>query len=188
LKVLSIHGRSDFELIAAMQRSEPWALKELFTSNYDGFFRWAKKNFSIAEDTIQDVYQDCVIITYENIQQGKLNSLSCSLTTYLFAVAKNLVREQYRKSVKISMEEELILKEYYHSNQHDTIPEELLQAAQHELLKMEEPCKSILTMFYYLNASIEDIADKLGYKDKTGVKTQKSRCLKYLRDTIAYTW
>lgn len=188
MKVLPLQDRNDTELIVAMQRGEAWALKELFTSNYEGFLRWAKKSSSLTEDSIQDIYQDSLIITYENSQKGKLNALTCSLSTYLFAVAKNLIREQHRKSVKISMEEETILKEFYQYNQQDDIPEELLEATKQVLLTMEEPCKSILTMFYYLNNTIEDIANKLGYKDKSGVKTQKSRCLKYLRDAIPYTW
>jgi RNA polymerase sigma factor (sigma-70 family) len=189
LKVLSIHSKGDKELIAAMQLGESWALKKLFTDNYDGFMIWAKRTFQLGIDEVQDIYQDSVIITYENIQKGKLNNLSSSISTYLFAVGKNLVREHIRREVKFSNEEESIIRELYsHPYDTPTLPEPLLDATKRELEKMEEPCKSILTLFYYFDKSIEEIATTLNYKDKTTVKTQKSRCLKYLRENISYKW
>ena len=188
MKILSLQGQNDKELVTAVQQGESWALKKLFTDNHDHFMRWAKRSFQLDTEELQDIYQESVIITYENILKGKLNSITSSLSTYLFAVAKNLVREHIRREVKLSHEESNIIREFYSQPAVNNTPlsEALLESTKQVLLKLEEPCKSILTAFYYFNQSIEEIAQSLGYKDKTSVKTQKSRCLKYMRDKINF--
>ena len=45
-------------------------------------------------------------------------------------------------------------------------------------------CKEILTLFYYRGYSIEEIVEALQYENKNVVKSQKSRCVKQIKDKI----
>jgi RNA polymerase sigma factor (sigma-70 family) len=47
-----------------------------------------------------------------------------------------------------------------------------------------EKCKEVLTLFYYRGLTIEEIAAFLNYNNKDVVKSQKSRCLKSLKDKM----
>jgi RNA polymerase sigma factor (sigma-70 family) len=184
MKLLPKKGYSDKELISAMAEGEQWALKHMYLVNLPMVKPWLRKKYLLSEADVEDIYQESVIITYENILHGKLNELGSSLSTYIFAVAKNLVRQKLRQEVKFTTEEATIAFELYAPSA-ENLTEATQQAVKNALMKMEEPCKSILTLFYYADKSIEEIAHALDYKDKTSVKTQKSRCLNYLRNALS---
>ena len=50
--------------------------------------------------------------------------------------------------------------------------------------KLGERCKEVLKLFYYDENKLEEIQEKLGYSNKDVLKSQKSRCLKQLKDII----
>jgi RNA polymerase sigma-70 factor (ECF subfamily) len=45
-------------------------------------------------------------------------------------------------------------------------------------------CKSILNLFYYQGYNLDEIRDILNYSNKKVLKSQKSRCIKQLKDLI----
>ena len=47
-----------------------------------------------------------------------------------------------------------------------------------------QKCKDVLTLFYYRGFDLEEIKNSLNYTNKDVVKSQKSRCLKTLRNMI----
>ncbi len=47
-----------------------------------------------------------------------------------------------------------------------------------------EQCQKLLTMFYYRGLSIKEIIAEGGYNNANVVKSQKSRCLKTLKERI----
>jgi DNA-directed RNA polymerase specialized sigma subunit len=47
-----------------------------------------------------------------------------------------------------------------------------------------EKCKAILTLFYYRGFTIDEITNELNYSNKDVAKSQKSRCIKSLKDLI----
>ena len=52
------------------------------------------------------------------------------------------------------------------------------------LSKLDEPCHSILKLFYFDSYSMEAIATALNYKNADVVKSQKLRCINELRERI----
>ncbi|WP_254097249.1 RNA polymerase sigma factor [Aquimarina sp. Aq107] len=60
---------------------------------------------------------------------------------------------------------------------------------QQELLRQHfknlgKRCQEMLTLFYYRGLTIDEITESLGYENKNVVKSQKSRCLKSLKESI----
>ena len=53
------------------------------------------------------------------------------------------------------------------------------------LKELGDPCKSILTQFYYEQFSMEMIAEKFGYTNSDTAKTQKYKCLKRLKTILS---
>jgi DNA-directed RNA polymerase specialized sigma subunit len=50
------------------------------------------------------------------------------------------------------------------------------------LKKLGEQCQKVLTLFYYEEKKLDEIQSLLGYTNKDVLKSQKSRCLKQLKD------
>jgi len=64
----------------------------------------------------------------------------------------------------------------------DLTPRQLL--VQGAMNALGSKCKDIITLFYLRGFNIEEITEYLGYSSKDVVKSQKSRCLKTLKERI----
>jgi RNA polymerase sigma factor (sigma-70 family) len=171
---------ADLQLIDAMRGGDHRVLEEFYLEGRVAFCQWAEKNFSIHEVEIVDIYQDAMIILYENVVSGKYISGESSLKTYLYAIAKNLFYKRINKEKKATMlAHELAGDMLYAPEPDDT---HRLSAAEAAFAVLKEPCLSILKLFYYQKLSMTEIAINLGYKSDKVVKSQKVRCLKTLRE------
>lgn len=158
---------------------------EIYREYKDEFLNWGKKNFIVQEDDLTDAFQDAVIVLYNNIRQEKLTKLESSLKTYLYGIGKNILHKklQGRRDLVFASEE-------FKEDIKIEIPEDLYSGEEMEnkisslLEEMNEPCKSILKHFYYDNFSMEEIAVILNYKNANTVKSQKMRCIKYLKSAF----
>ena len=52
------------------------------------------------------------------------------------------------------------------------------------LNKLGDQCKKVLELFYYEEKKLDEIQSILGYTNKDVLKSQKSRCLKQLKELI----
>ena len=59
--------------------------------------------------------------------------------------------------------------------------QEILKSAFEEL---GGKCQEILTLYYYEGQNLDDIQNTLGYSSKDVLKSQKSRCLKKLKECV----
>ena len=155
------------------------------------FFRWIVKQYNCSHEDAQDIYQQSMIIFYENIVTDKITALNSGIKTYLFAIGKNkyfeLMRDKHKQNIELS--------EY-----HTPAEEEDAEVFQEDMDKVTElerslkqigdPCKSILELYYYHRKSMQDIAEKLGLKNTDTAKNMKYKCLQRLKSayntTIAY--
>jgi hypothetical protein len=58
----------------------------------------AWKNFSAEAEDAKDVFQEALLVFYEQRQSGQLADFSGNIKTYLFAIGKNLLLTRLRKS------------------------------------------------------------------------------------------
>lgn len=165
------------------------AFKTVYQNNRELFINFARK-YKLEEDDILDVYQDTYIAFYENIQNGKLVTLKCSLSTYLISIGKYKVMDRLRQKNKIANQDAILNVVYEVDNEvenFDIVIEELNK--EQKLLKeffgkLGEKCKEILELFYYRQYSVKQIMVAGAYKSENVVKSQKSRCLKTLKESI----
>ena len=147
------------------------------------FIAWITSKFQCSRDEARDIYQVSIIAFYENIASNKLQSLSSSVKTYLFAIGKNKFLE-YRKSDSrfdyISDGNGYELEEVVSWEKQEK--EMRLQIAERCLEKLGDPCKSLLELYYFHGMSMEEIAGKLSYKNPNTSKNLKYKCLIRLRN------
>ena len=164
-------------------------LKRVYEENREKFLNYAKR-FNLSEEENIDVYQDAYVIFYDNIMSGKLETLTSSISTYLFGIGKYLIFDQMRKNKKkvgsnydISMvgESDELVSTFELERTELTKEQKLLQKYFGTLGKK---CQELLTLFYYRGLTIQEIMEVGGYNSENVVKSQKSRCMKILKERI----
>jgi RNA polymerase sigma factor (sigma-70 family) len=145
--------------------------------------KFVLKRFSIDRDTIEDIYQESFIALYENIRQGKYLKSSSSLQSYLFAIGKhkllNYLRDNNREMVDISGN--IIPLEIQYESEDWKRKQEIVYQS---VSKMQEPCNRILSLFYYDQKSMAEIARTFNYKNEQVAKNRKHICISKLKATL----
>ncbi|MFM1744569.1 MAG: hypothetical protein RLZZ630_506 [Bacteroidota bacterium] len=167
------------ELIIALRSGDEQALRQVYRAHYTMVVNMVTNNAGSLQEA-KDVYQETIIVFYENIRREGFE-LNCRLKTYLYSVARRIWLKQLERKkkfngriedsdefVELGMEEESRREEQF--------------AAMHVALEsLGEPCRSILKDFYLNKQSMEEITLKFGYTNTDNTKNQKYKCLKRLK-------
>lgn len=169
-------------LISLLKSGQKQAIQEFYLEHRQGFELFSRK-YSKDGDLIRSIYQDTVLILIENAQKGKLDGLKSSLKTYLYAIGKNLVLQSLRQNGRYEVWDEANLEGLVWEEEAET-DQELIGLLRSQFQKLGQKCQEVLGLFYYRDKSLEEIQQLLGYESKDVVKSQKSRCLKQLKDSL----
>ena len=174
----------DQQLIAKIKEGDEASLVEIYKRYRPPFIQWAQGSYKVDEDMAADVFQDAVVCLYRNVVRGKLESLTSSLKTYLFAIGKNILRKKAQTQVALDSDD-LWIVENLQAEPVDHFAENDRQRFVARLMNtLGEPCKSILRYYYFKGFSMEAIAREMDYKNENVVKTQKLRCLTSLKSLV----
>ncbi len=178
---------SEQQLIQLLKEADKDVLRRLYLEYRSAFISFAQKFCSNANDIV-DAYQDAIILLQEKALKGDLDDLRCTLKTYLFGIGKYILYDKMRKQKKIVSPMKLEQEAYdYNDIALDFLedqPNELQQKLQRAFATLGKKCKEVLSLFYYRGYTIEEICDSLHYENKNVVKSQKSRCLKQLKEKV----
>ncbi len=175
-------------IIQSLTQGNTHALQEVYLEYRLPFRLWVRSKFpNVEAELIDDVFSDVVLDFYENIKRGKY-SKQAALKTYLFTMGRNKIINIIKKrSMHFTKEPEIIsgVEERSTINpileQQKNEQEEVVKTMMNELC---EDCQQVLTKFYYHKMSMEEIAEKMGYKNANVAKSKKNVCYKKLRRLI----
>jgi len=176
------HSNAWDQFKAIRNNDEP-SLRQLYISNYPRVENFVINNNGTA-DQAKDVFQEAFIAVWRNIQLDRFQLQNgTGLEAYLFQIAKNkwmdyLRSGHYTKVVRMDTV---------------TVPAEADEAPAGEneymsLVKkhfslLGENCKKILTLYYYQNQTLKQIAHQMNWTEATA-KNNKYRCILKLKDLI----
>lgn len=158
---------------------------------------YLRKNFSVSDDDLEDIFQEASMALFLNLRDGKLTSLSSSLGTYFMKVCINQTLKFLGKKSKVMP---LIDEDRVSNNntvRNDKIDqlynicmdtEEEDRKIRMEMLinniiaSMTDTCKNILQGYYWNDFSTSTIADMFGFSNADSVKAQKYKCMNKFRD------
>lgn len=173
------------EMLQAIRNGDETVLNRIYLENRDGFLGWARRNYPLEEDVLLDVYQDAVIILYQNVVEEKITDLKSTVSTYLFGIAKNLIlkalRQKKRTPLQLDQIPEVAVAPHFLQQTDQDHQQYKVRAA---LDRLGKTCQQILEYFYYYEFSLEVIAERLKYKNANTVKAQKHRCMKQLEEQL----
>lgn len=180
---------SENHILEDLRKGDEATFKLIYEQNREKFLNFAKR-YNLSEDENIDAYQDAYIIFYENVMSGKIKRFTSSISTYIFSIGKYLIMDIIKKNKKlVSSEFNLtMVKEENDTMDNIEIDEPTLNNEQRLLLKyfntLGKQCQELLTLFYYRGYTIKEIMAKESYNSENVVKSQKSRCMKTLRERI----
>ncbi len=179
---------NDEQLIAQLKQRDRNALKSIYQEYKTEFFKFSSR-YSTDAVVLEDIFQDALIVLYENAVAGKLDDLKSTVKTYLFSVGKFMIFKHFRAGKK-----EMLTDENYVFDTHeqaviddvydDEGPSEYQKSLALNFKKLGDKCREILELFYLGGMTLDEIMTTQGYENKNVVKSQKSRCLKSLKDLI----
>ena len=85
--------------ITEIKNNTPGTLEQLYSMLRPLFMDFGKR-YTQQEEDVLDVFQDAMIVFYENIQTGKLTVLDSTVKTYVFSIGKHLLINKLKKQQK----------------------------------------------------------------------------------------
>jgi RNA polymerase sigma factor (sigma-70 family) len=173
---------TDDQFIDGLRQGNSEVLSALYKKYYGIVLKYIVNN-SGTEEAAQDIYQETVIVLYENAQKAEF-SLNCQLQTYIYSVARRLWLKQLKKSGKT-----FLFKEEEENEVVDITPDvseyetkELeIERMNKSLVELGEPCATLIKDFYIHKMNMDEIAEKFGYTNADNAKNQKYKCLQRLK-------
>jgi RNA polymerase sigma factor (sigma-70 family) len=178
---------NDEQLISQLKQRDRNALKNVYRKYKTEFFRFAHR-YGTDETTLEDIFQDAIIAVYENALSGKLDNLKSSVKTYLFSTGKFMLFKKFRdrkefttdESYPFDNNEQMVIDNVFE----DDGPDERQRKLAAHFKKLGDKCREILILFYLQGLKLDEIVTVQGYENKNVAKSQKSRCLKTLRELV----
>lgn len=203
--LLRLHKRiySDIDVVIGLQKKDR-NVEDWFYKDAKVYFMEKFHEVFFDEDQRNEIFHDSVIRLWTQIEnrkiavvegimcrrddKGKYQQMTCSLHTFLMAIAKNEYRELIRNNKELYVDRFFENDEYCDVPEHDekNIAEFKAQIVDECIMQMPPRCKEILTLFYVEGKSLDEImmARKDKNISKVGLKTAKYKCMNSLRDKV----
>lgn len=157
------------------------AIRFLYNVHYKKIQINIIQNSGTQEDA-QDIFQEVIVTFIELVQQKKFRGDS-TISTFLFALNRNIWLNELKKRERSQLREEKF--EKLKSNVDEDISKhiihrELRMQVMELVSKLGETCKKILLAFYYEDLSMREILLQLDYENEQVVRNKKYKCLKQL--------
>ncbi len=181
--------RADNITLEDLREGSDEVLKQVYEENRDKFINFAKR-YNLSHEDVVDVYQDAYIAFYDNIMNGKVQSFTSSISTYIISIGKYLILDKLKKNnktinpdfdISILRPEEELIDALDLDTKKLTTEQELLRK---HFNALGRKCKELLDLFYYRGFTIKEILELGSYNSENVIKSTKSRCLKTLKEHI----
>ncbi|PNQ72786.1 sigma-70 family RNA polymerase sigma factor [Hanstruepera neustonica] len=180
-------NRHTEELFTKIKQGDSKVLEAIYLDNRLAFLNFGLK-YNLNKEALLDIYQDAIIAFVENVTNGKIISLSSSVKTYLFSIGKYMIFKKLKKESKLEAldldDKRLELSIKLIDSIYDESNVENNKLIKQCLNKLGQQCQTVLKLFYYNGFTLEEIQEHLNYGNYNTVKSQKSRCLKNLKELI----
>ena len=158
---------------------------------------YLRKQFSVSDDDLDDIFQESSMALFLNVRDGKLSTLTSSLGTYFMKVCINQTLKflgKNSKTMPLFDDRKITNSDFVRDDKIAELYGTCIDAEEEEkktriellvnniIASMTETCKNILHGYYWDDFSTSTIADMFNFSDANSVKTQKYKCVKKFRD------
>jgi len=158
---------------------------------------YLRKQFSVSDDDLDDIFQESSMALFLNVRDGKLSTLTSSLGTYFMKVCINQTLKflgKNSKTMPLFGDHRITNSDFVRDDKIAELYGACIDAEEEErktrmellvnniIASMTETCKNILHGYYWDDFSTSTIADMFNFSDANSVKAQKYKCVKKFRD------
>ncbi|MEW6061736.1 MAG: sigma-70 family RNA polymerase sigma factor [Bacteroidota bacterium] len=174
----------DAKILDLIKRGDEEALVMLYEANRRMVTSYVLRNNG-TEDDADDLLQEAVVIVWERVRAGTFEQ-SAKLSTFIYAVVKNKWR---RRLAQLKRETST---EFTERNDPEDISspidllmeDEISKKISAALVKLGDPCKTLLLLFYWEECSMDEIAQRMKFANADTVKSKKYQCKKALEEIL----
>lgn len=169
---------SDIDIITGVRNQDDKVLNWL----YDNYFQSVRNhvlNNSGSDDDVSDVFQDAIIVLYNQITEDKLR-LTSDLKGYFFGIARNVWNSQLRKKQKTIELEFDLPDEEETEDQSDPTLERIIS----KVFQRLKPDQQMVLNLFSDGLSYEEIAVKLNLKNEVYARRKKYLCKEALLELV----
>jgi DNA-directed RNA polymerase specialized sigma24 family protein len=175
---------TDIEVLQRIKEEDPRIVTQLYKQYLNEIVSYLQSKFpSFRKPDAEDIFVKSFDIFCGNIKQGKNKNKPGSIKSYIYGICWHLAYDETKRRDRATGKTTVI--DIPISGGPDPDFEEIDKK---ELLltqtvwQLTDPCKTLLTLFWYKEKSDKEILELTDYKDTDTVKTQRSRCMKALRE------
>lgn len=198
---------SDIEVVNALQERQR-RVEEWFYKSARRYFDDHFSQVFFDKDRKQEIFQSAFLKLWMEIDNRRIlvldgkvcrqqrnaeySPMTCSLTTFLMAFAKNEYRELLRSTKEDNYAElferndgaDVAMTPF---DKEEDAEEQKARIVDECISELSPRCAEILTLFYYKGMSLDEIMEQRADKNtsKNGLKTAKNKCMNTLRDRIS---
>ena len=172
------------DIITRILAGDETVLENIYLEQREPFIHWIKQQYQVPQEEGIELFQLAVVIFYDNVISGKLTELTSSIATYLFRIGPNKAFEYHRANQKKhqgGLEDTLL----YHVAEENEVNkaevEDNYRIMDEGMQQLGEPCRGIIHGFYVLRQTMDELAERLDYKNADTIKNLKYKCLKRLQ-------
>lgn len=175
--------RNKEETLRLLSKGDRSVIAELYDSIFPKIKRYILNNSGGLSDA-EDTFQEALVVIFRKLKEGNL-SLTCSLTTYIYSICRNIWLDRLRRTKKftaLSAHEEEYVElgedtiETIHQNERNNL-------FQKHFLKMKKDCQEVLKLFME-GVSMKQISIDMGYGNEEYARKKKYMCKKNLVNNI----
>lgn len=178
-----------------MEENFEYIVRKYYNRLREPFLRKLTRQYpSMRLDIAEDLYQEAFIAVQDNIQRGKVRP-DTDWNAYILTIGLNMASKEQRHggitdpfdamydddkedgNNRLARKVEEIIKEMPEEEEALCNNPEVLSRLGNELDHTPEPCGKIIRLFYYTDATMEDIAEETGLKNAQTAKAKKSQCM-----------
>lgn len=170
-----------------IRRGDERALVSLYEANRKMIASFIARNNGTHDD-YEDMLQEALVILWERVRANRFEYTS-KLSTFLFATVRNIwLRRLARAKREIPTDLQPESNPDPAASVLDVmVEEEEALAVRQAMEKIGEPCRQLLTLFYWDECSTEEIARRMGFANADTVKSKKYQCKKSLEKILKQT-
>lgn len=166
------------------------AFDEVYKTNKAQFIALMKVSQKLSREDAEDLYHKACAVFYNNIATGRISRDSLGNTqikAYLNNTGKYILfNERRKRQVPLAVDTERMMRldEKTMDEEYDKEQDDKLFIIRTTVWNMPQPCAQILNLAVYLKKSNKEVARIMNYSGEDTVKTQRSRCMKKLKDKV----
>ena len=172
---------TDEQIIEGISQNDPKVMEYIydrFSGKVEGFIMGRGGN----PEHIKDVFQDALSVIVDKVRNEGL-TLTCSFSTYLMAVCKNIWMHDIRK-YKVHLVEDSRFDVIQEEDEVDWSREEKMRDLfYHHFAQLSEDCQKLL-LLHFDKVSLSEIQQIFGYSSEHYTSDRKYRCKQSLYNRI----